>query len=91
MKDDIKKKFLHESLQSPEAASDLLEALAKALADGKLVLKDDSNTITLQPANLVTMKVSASQDETANRLDIRLRWHSKERLIKNRKLSIGNK
>lgn len=73
---ESKKSFRHESLQDRETVQGILKALTKGLNRGELRFSDDDGEILLHPEGLLTLRVSASQDDNRHRLDIRVSWQT---------------
>ena len=84
-------RFRHESLQSRDSIENLLKALTKGLADGKVVLEDEDDTMVMEPNGLLRLKISASQDEDRSRIDVRITWREEQELPKNKNLKIRSK
>ncbi len=85
----IKNSFKHESLQDRKSIQDILKAVTKGIAKGELVFNDDEGEIVMQPEGLLTLKVSARQEDGQNRLDIRIRWQSEERELERKPLQVN--
>lgn len=85
------RKFSHESLQDADTIQDLLAALKKGIRKGEISLEDDNGGITLKPSGLLKLKISASQNDGLNVLDIHVSWHSREsgKLRKQLRISAG--
>lgn len=75
-----KASFRHESLQDRKTIQDLLKALSKGIGKGRLSFSDDNGEVVLEPDGLLKLKVTASQDEQHQRLDIRVSWQDEEAL-----------
>jgi amphi-Trp domain-containing protein len=75
---DNKNRFKHESLQDANTIRDLLKAVTRGIAKGKLHFSDEDDEIVLEPEGLLHLKLTASQDENRNRLSIRISWHSED-------------
>jgi len=84
-------RFSHESLQSQDSIKDLLEALTKGLAEGKVVLEDEDDTMIMEPQGLLRLKISASQDEDRSRINVRISWREEENIPKDKNLKINSK
>ncbi len=69
-----KTSFRHESIQDLNSITAILKALTKGLERGELVLSDESGEISLNPQGLLNLKVSGSQNESQDRLNIRISW-----------------
>ncbi len=74
-----KSEFVHESYQDGESIQDLLKSIARGLGKGKLEFSDGDREMVLTPEGLLHLKVSASEDETRNQLNIRIRWEEHPR------------
>ena len=85
----IKSSFKHESLQDKESIQDILKAVTKGIAKGELVFGDDEGEIQLHPKGLLTLKVSARQEDSQNRVDIRIAWQSQDRQLKKKPLMVN--
>lgn len=83
-----KKSFRHESLQDPKSISDILQALTKSIAKGKVVFSDEDDKIVMEPEGLLHLKVTASQEDSRQRINVRITWQveengsSKKRVLK---------
>ena len=75
---DNKKRFKHESLQDTETIRELLKAITKGIAKGKLSLSDEDDEMIMEPEGLLNIKLSASQEENRNRLAIRISWQTED-------------
>ncbi len=84
-------RFRHESLQSQESINNLLNALTKGLAEGKVVLEDEDDSMIMEPQGLLRLKISASQDEDRSRIDVRISWKEEEDIPKDKNLKISSK
>ena len=84
-------RFRHESLQSRESIENLLKALTKGLADGKVILEDEDDAMVMEPNGLLRLKISASQDEDRSRIDVRITWKEEQEPPKNKDLKIRSK
>lgn len=85
------KSFKHESLQDAKSITDILSAITEGLSKGEITLEDDDAQVTLTPNGLLHLKVSASQDEERNRLNLRITWKGEEKLPKKKKLKVTGK
>jgi amphi-Trp domain-containing protein len=83
-----KNNFRHESLQDPETIQDILKAITKGIGKGKLSFSDDDGEIIMQPEGLLNLKITANQDETMHRVNIRISWQSEEKAEKKKPLSV---
>lgn len=67
-------KFRHESLQDADTIQEILKSITKGLGKGKLTFSDENGQIVLEPEGLLNLKVTANQEESLHRLDIRVSW-----------------
>lgn len=79
-------RFRHESLQDCDSIQSLLDAITQGIAKGKITLKDDDDTIIMEPDGLIRMKLTAVQEDGRNRLDLRLTWQSEDDVPKGKSL-----
>ena len=84
-------RFRHESLQSRDSIENLLKALTKGLADGKVILEDEDDAMVMEPNGLLRLKISASQDEDRSRIDVRISWKEEQDLPKKKNVKIRSK
>lgn len=67
--------FEHESLQDRDAVVDYLEALAKAVKTGEILLSDGDEKQIMQPSDLTLMSLKASNTKKNQSLRIKLTWN----------------
>ena len=84
-----KESFKHESLHDAKSIQDVLKAVTKGMAKGKLTFSDEDGEILMEPEGLLNLKVTATQDETQNRVNIRITWQSEEKPKRRKPLSVG--
>lgn len=84
-----KESFKHESLHDAKSIQDVLKAVTKGVAKGKLTFSDEDGEILMEPEGLLNLKVTATQDETQNRVNIRITWQSEEKPKRRKPLSVG--
>ena len=89
--DHSDKTFRHESLQDSESIQDLLQSLCKGLARGKLKFSDEDGDIVLAPRGLLNFRLSATADESEDRVSIKISWQRDGKHRKERKLKIASK
>lgn len=82
---DNKKRFKHESLQDTDTIRELLKAITKGIAKGKISFSDEDDEMIMEPQGLLNLKLSASQEENRNRLAIRISWQTEDTKQKPRK------
>ncbi len=80
--------FTHESLQDAKSIQDILKAVTKGLAKGKLSLSDEDGEVLLTPKGLLNLKVSARSENGNNRLDLRISWHDEEKVVEKKNLKV---
>lgn len=73
-----KKSFRHESLQDTKSISDILQAITKSIAKGKVVFSDEDDKIVMEPEGLLHLKVTASQEDSRQRINVRISWQVEE-------------
>jgi amphi-Trp domain-containing protein len=83
-----KNRFRHESLQDAKTIQEILKSITKGLAKGKLTFSDEDGEIVMEPEGLLNLKVSASQDESEHRLNIRVTWQPEEKVKQKKPLSV---
>lgn len=74
-----KESFKHESLHDAKSIQDILKAITKGIAKGRLTFSDEDGEILMEPEGLLNLKISASQDEMQNRVNIRITWQSDDK------------
>lgn len=84
-----KESFKHESLHDAKSIQEILKSVTKGIAKGKLTFSDEDGEILMEPEGLLNLKVTASQDETQNRVNIRITWQSEEKAKRRKPLSVG--
>ena len=83
--------FRHESLQDAKTIKGILKALTDGLASGKLSFSDADDSIELRPRGLMNLKITASQEDNLNRVNIRITWQSEEKDKTNKSVKIKSK
>jgi len=87
-----KTSFRHESLQNSDSIRSILKALTDGIADGKVTFSDDDDTISMKPGGLLNLKLTASQEDNRNSINLRIKWEGKERKpLKKKNLSVQKK
>lgn len=66
--------FRHESLQDSKSIQEMLKSITKGIAKGSLTFSDEDGEIVLEPQGLLQFKVTAKQDDSRHRLDIKISW-----------------
>ncbi len=83
--------FRHESLQDAKTIKGILKALTDGLASGKLSFSDADDSIDLKPEGLMKLKITAAQEDSMNRVNIRITWQSEEKTRSNKALKVRSK
>ncbi len=73
MRDD-KNSFRHESLQDRESIREILEAITRGIARGKVAFSDADDKMVMKPEGLLRLKLTASQEDSSQRINIRISW-----------------
>ena len=76
-----KTEFKHEALLDPSDIQDVLKALSKGLGKGRLEFSDDKGTLSLDPQGLLYLKVTASEEDDRQQVDIKIRWEKKPKAL----------
>ena len=84
-----KDSFRHDSLQDTKSIRDLLQSITRAIGKGKVVFSDEDGKIVMEPEGLLHLKITASQEESRQRINIRISWQTEEESNKKSTLSIG--
>ncbi|WP_298986125.1 amphi-Trp domain-containing protein [uncultured Roseibium sp.] len=69
-----KGRFRHQSLQDKKSIQKLLDAIKRGIAKGEVEFGDDTGDITLEPAGLMNLRVTATVEGDQSRLDLRITW-----------------
>jgi amphi-Trp domain-containing protein len=83
--------FRHESLQDTKTIKGVLKALTDGLARGKLSFSDADDSIELKPEGLMKLKITATQEDSMNRVNIRIAWQSEEKVRTNKVVKVKSK
>ncbi|MCP5008569.1 MAG: amphi-Trp domain-containing protein [Aestuariibacter sp.] len=83
-----KKTFRHESLQNGKTIQGILDSLSKGMGKGKLSFSDEDGEIVMEPEGLLNLKVTASEYEGRRRINIRITWHTEEKVPKKKALKV---
>ncbi len=84
-------RFRHESLQDNDSIRDFLKAISSAFAKGELLLEDEDGRLQMTPEGLLRLKVTASQEDDRNRLDIRVTWQNETDIPVKKKIKVNKK
>lgn len=80
--------FRHESLQDAKTIKSILKALTDGLESGKLSFSDADDSIELEPQGLMNLKITASQEDNMNRINLRITWQSEEKKKGNKAVKV---
>jgi amphi-Trp domain-containing protein len=87
-----KNSFRHESLQNRDSIQTILEALTEGIAKGKVSFSDDDDSISMAPDGLLNLKLTVSQEDNRNRINLRITWEDKKKeKLKKSRLSVRAK
>ena len=87
-----KNSFRHESLQNRDSIQAILNALTEGIAKGKVTFSDDDDNISMTPDGLLNLKLTVSQEENRNRINLRITWEDrKKKTLKKSRLSVRPK
>lgn len=85
-----KNSFRHESLQDTRSISEILQSITKAIAKGKVTFSDEDDKIIMEPEGLLHLKVTASQEDSRQKINVRISWQVEESISnKKRELKVG--
>ena len=83
--------FRHESLQDSKTIKNILKSLTDGLASGKLSFSDADDSIELRPKGLMNLKITASQEDNLNKVNVRITWQSEVKDKENKSLKVKSK
>jgi amphi-Trp domain-containing protein len=83
-----KNSFRHESLQDAKTIQDILTSITRGINKGKLTFSDQDGEIIMAPEGLLNLKVTASQEESRQRISIRISWQVEETVKQSKPLSV---
>jgi len=81
-----KNSFRHDSLQSQESIQAILKALTDGVAKGKITFSDEDDSITMKLEGLLNLRLTASQEDNRNRVNLRITWENSGRKAPKKKL-----
>lgn len=84
-------RFVHESLQDMDSIEDFLKSISKAFGSGELVLEDEDGQLSIKPGGLLLLKITASEEDDRNRLNIRITWQNDREVPLAKKISVNKK
>lgn len=86
-----KNRFRHESLQDCNSIQKILKSITNGIGKGKVIFGDKDGEIIMEPKDLLNLKLTATQDESRHRINIRITWQVEDETVKKRKdLSISS-
>ncbi len=80
-----KNTFRHDSLQDTKSISKILDSITEGLAKGKLVFSDEDDKIVLRPDGLLELKVTASQEDNRQKINVKISWQVESKTKINKK------
>lgn len=87
-----KSSFRHDSIQDSQTIRAILKSITSGLAEGKLKFSDGDDEIVMHPQGLLNLKLTATQEDDRQRVNIRLTWQVEEQTPKkNKVLSVSAK
>lgn len=87
-----KSSFRHDSIQDTQTIRGILKSITNGLAEGKLTFSDDDDEIVMLPQGLLNLKLTATQEDGRQRVNIRLTWQAEaEKTRKKKALSVSAK
>ncbi len=87
-----KSSFRHDSIQDSQTIRGILKSITNGLAEGTLKFSDDDDQIVMHPQGLLNLKLTATQEDDRQRVNIRLTWQVEEQQPKKKKvLSVAAK
>ena len=86
-----KNSFRHESLQDRKSIQEILEAITRGIASGKVSFSDADDKMVMKPEGLLQLKLTASQEDNRQRINVRISWQVEDtRVRKKSKLKVGS-
>jgi amphi-Trp domain-containing protein len=86
-----KQSFRHESLLNAEGMQDILKAINKGIAKGSVIFSDEDDEMIMEPEGLMNLKLTATQEDGRNRINIRITWQGKEEKKAKKNLSVKSR
>lgn len=84
--------FRHESLQDPKSIRDILKAVTAGIGKGKVTFSDEDDEMVMEPAGLLNLKITASQEEQRQRINIRITWETEDTgTVRKKPLKVSSK
>ena len=80
-----KSSFRHDSLQDSKTIRGILKSVTQGLAEGRLTFSDEDDEMVMEPEGLLNLKLTATQEEGRNRINIRISWQVEDRTAKKKK------
>lgn len=87
-----KSSFRHDSMQDCKTIGNILKSISTGLSEGKLTFSDNEDEIVMEPEGLLNLKLTATQEEGRQRINIRITWQVENEPAKKKKmLSVSSK
>ncbi len=86
-----KQSFRHESLLNADGMQDILKAINKGIAKGSVIFSDEDDEMIMEPEGLMNLKLTATQEDGRNRINIRITWQGKEEKKTKKNLSVKSR
>lgn len=84
--------FRHESLQDVQSIRDILKSITSGLDTGRVTFSDEEDEILMEPEGLLHLKLTASQEENRQRINIRITWQKEDNPpVKQKALKVRSK
>jgi len=80
-----KNTFRHDSLQDAKSISKIMDSITEGLAKSKLVFSDEDDKIVLNPDGLLELKVTASQEDNRQKINVRISWQVESKTKNNKR------
>jgi amphi-Trp domain-containing protein len=84
-------KFTHDSLQDADSIKSLLKAVSQGIGKGKIQLEDEDGVLTMHPEGLLRLKISGSQEDEKNKLNIRISWTTETKMPEKKSIRVNSK
>jgi len=65
-------------MHDAKSIKDILKSIEKGLGDGEINLEDEDGQLVLIPEGLLRLKLTASSEESRQKLTIRISWSREE-------------
>jgi amphi-Trp domain-containing protein len=79
-------------MQDCKTIGNILKSISTGLSEGKLTFSDNEDEIVMEPEGLLNLKLTATQEEGRQRINIRITWQVENEPAKKKKmLSVSSK